>query len=157
MDLKSLVRSIPDFPKEGILFRDITPLIADPDGFQELIGQMADKLKDKNIDVVVGPEARGFIFSAALAQAMKVGLVLARKPGKLPYKTISYEYSLEYGTDELLHKIHIAFSVILTKLLCFEKSEQQAAPIFGQISQKLFEIQEFYPFYTVKSAVLSYS
>ena len=77
MDLKSLVRSIPDFPKEGILFRDITPLIADPDGFQELIGQMADKLKDKNIDVVVGPEARGFIFSAALAQAMKVGLVLA--------------------------------------------------------------------------------
>ena len=101
MDLKSLVRSIPDFPKEGILFRDITPLIADPDGFQELIGQMADKLKDKKIDVVVGPEARGFIFSAALAQAMKVGLVLARKAGKLPYKTISYEYSLEYGTDEL--------------------------------------------------------
>ncbi|MBP5236844.1 MAG: adenine phosphoribosyltransferase [Clostridia bacterium] len=101
MDLKSLVRSIPDFPKEGILFRDITPLIADADGFHELIGQMAAILKEKKVDVVVGPEARGFIFSAALAEALNVGLVLARKPDKLPYKTISYEYALEYGTDTL--------------------------------------------------------
>ena len=101
MDLKSLVRSIPDFPKEGILFRDITPLIANPEAFRELIAQMAAILKEKKVDVIVGPEARGFIFSAALAEAMGVGLVLARKPGKLPYKTISYEYALEYGTDTL--------------------------------------------------------
>ena len=101
MDLKSLVRNIPDFPKEGILFRDITPLIANPEAFRELIGQMAAILKEKKVDVIVGPEARGFIFSAALAEAMGVGLVLARKPGKLPYKTISYEYALEYGTDTL--------------------------------------------------------
>ncbi|MDO4853379.1 MAG: adenine phosphoribosyltransferase [Clostridia bacterium] len=105
MDLKALVRSIPDFPKEGILFRDITPLIADPDGFRELIDQMAARLREKKVDVVVGPEARGFIFSAALARALNVGLVLARKPGKLPYKTISHEYALEYGTDEL--QIHV--------------------------------------------------
>ena len=87
MDLKSLVRSIPDFPKEGILFRDITPLIADPEGFRELIDRMAAILKEKKVDVVVGPEARGFIFSAALARALNVGLVL------------------EYGTDEL--QIHV--------------------------------------------------
>jgi len=105
MDLKALVRSIPDFPKEGILFRDITPLIADPDGFRELIDQMAARLREKKVDVVVGPEARGFIFSAALARALNVGLVLARKPGKLPYKTISHKYALEYGTDEL--QIHV--------------------------------------------------
>lgn len=101
MDLKQLVRSIPDFPKEGILFRDITPLIADPDGFRELIDEMAARLAEKQVDLIVGPEARGFIFSAALARALNVGLVLARKPGKLPYKTISQEYALEYGTDEL--------------------------------------------------------
>ena len=101
MDLKALVRSIPDFPKEGILFRDITPLLANPEAFRELIGQMAAILREKKVDVIVGPEARGFVFSAALAEAMGAGLVLARKPGKLPYKTISYEYALEYGTDTL--------------------------------------------------------
>ena len=101
MDLKQLVRSIPDFPKEGILFRDITPLIGDADGFEELIAQMAAQLRDADIDVVVGPEARGFIFGAALAHALHAGFVPARKPGKLPYDTISYEYALEYGTDRL--------------------------------------------------------
>ena len=87
------------------MFRDITPLIADPEGFRELIDRMAEILKEKKVDVVVGPEARGFIFSAALARALNVGLVLARKPGKLPYQTISHEYALEYGTDEL--QIHV--------------------------------------------------
>ena len=101
MDLKALVRSIPDFPKEGILFRDITPLIGDADGFEELIAQMADALRDADVDLVVGPEARGFIFGAALANALHAGFVPARKPGKLPYDTISYEYALEYGTDRL--------------------------------------------------------
>lgn len=101
MDLKELVRSIPDFPKAGILFRDITPLIGDADGFAALIAEMANALRDANVDVVVGPEARGFIFGAALAQALHAGFVPARKPGKLPYDTISYEYALEYGTDRL--------------------------------------------------------
>lgn len=101
MDLKALVRSIPDFPKEGILFRDITPLIGNADGFEELVEQMAKPLREQDIDLIVGPEARGFIFGAALAHALHAGFVPARKPGKLPYETISHEYALEYGTDEL--------------------------------------------------------
>ena len=101
MDLKELVRSIPDFPKEGILFRDITPLIGDADGFAALVAEMADTLRDANVDLVVGPEARGFIFGSALAHALHAGFVPARKPGKLPYETISHEYALEYGTDRL--------------------------------------------------------
>ena len=101
MDLKELVRNIPDFPKEGILFRDITPLIGDANGFTALIDQMADILRDRNVDVVVGPEARGFIFGSPLAYALHAGFVPARKPGKLPYQTIGYTYGLEYGTDEL--------------------------------------------------------
>ena len=101
MNLKELVRSIPDFPKEGILFRDITPLIGDADGFAALVAEMADTLRDANVDLVVGPEARGFIFGSALAHALHAGFVPARKPGKLPYETISHEYALEYGTDRL--------------------------------------------------------
>ena len=105
MDLKALIRSIPDFPKEGILFRDITPLIGNADGFEELIAEMAKTLEDADVDVVVGPEARGFIFAAALAHALHAGFVPARKPGKLPHDTIFYEYALEYGTDRLeIHK-----------------------------------------------------
>ena len=105
MDLKSLIRDIPDFPKKGILFRDITPLIGNADGFGELIKTMADALREKQVDVIVGPEARGFIFGSALANALHAGFVPARKPGKLPYETIGYTYGLEYGTDEL--QIHV--------------------------------------------------
>ena len=101
MELKDYVRSIPDFPKEGILFRDITPLLGNKDAFQEMVNRMADFLRDKNIDLIIAPEARGFIFSASVAYALNVGMVLARKPGKLPYTTVSYQYGLEYGTDEL--------------------------------------------------------
>lgn len=101
MDLKALVRNIPDFPKEGILFYDITTLIADPDGFAALIDKMADPIRDTGAELIVGPEARGFIFGAALASALHAGFVPARKPGKLPAETIRYEYALEYGTDEL--------------------------------------------------------
>ena len=98
MDLKSLVRDIPDFPKKGILFRDITPLIGNADAFEELVETMAKPLREKDIDLIVGPEARGFIFGVALANALHAGFVPARKPGKLPYKTIGYQYGLEYGT-----------------------------------------------------------
>ena len=105
MDLKELVRNIPDFPKEGILFRDITPLIGDAEGYRALIDEMAETFRDQKIDMVVGPEARGFIFGATLAHVLHAGFVPARKPGKLPYETIGYTYGLEYGTDELqIHK-----------------------------------------------------
>ncbi len=105
MDLKALVRNIPDFPKAGILFRDITPLIGDADGFEELINEMAKPLFEQDVDLVVGPEARGFIFGSALANTLHAGFVPARKPGKLPYETIGCTYGLEYGSDEL--QIHV--------------------------------------------------
>ena len=101
MKLEDTIRTIPDFPKPGILFRDVTTLFKNPEAFHQLISDMAEELKDKHVDVVVGPEARGFIMGSALAYALGAGFVPARKPGKLPCETVSYEYSLEYGTDSL--------------------------------------------------------
>ncbi|OQB25346.1 MAG: Adenine phosphoribosyltransferase [Firmicutes bacterium ADurb.Bin182] len=101
MDLKSKIRSIPDFPKKGILFRDITTLLKDKEAYYALIQAMADSLRDKGVDIVIGPEARGFVIGAALAYALRAGFVLARKPGKLPYETNRFEYGLEYGADVL--------------------------------------------------------
>lgn len=101
MDLKAKIRTIPGFPKEGVMFRDVTTLIKDGEGYQQLIDEMVESLKGEKVDLVIGPEARGFVIGSALAYALGAGFVLARKPGKLPYKTMSYEYSLEYGTDSL--------------------------------------------------------
>lgn len=101
MKLEDTIRTIPDFPKPGILFRDVTTLFKQPQAFNQLISEMAAELKDKKVDIVVGPEARGFIMGSALAYALGAGFVPARKPGKLPCETISYEYALEYGTDKL--------------------------------------------------------
>ena len=97
--LKSAIRDIPDFPKEGIIFKDITPLLANGDTLKTTIDTLKDRYAGKQIDLVVGIEARGFIFSATLAYALGAGTVLVRKPGKLPYKTFKQAYSLEYGTD----------------------------------------------------------
>ncbi len=105
MDFKEKIRVIEDFPKAGISFKDITTLIGDGDTLREAIDQIAKYLKDKKIDVVVGPEARGFIFGVPVAYALGVGFVPVRKPGKLPYETLSMKYDLEYGQDELqIHK-----------------------------------------------------
>lgn len=101
MAVKEKIRTIPDFPKKGIMFRDITTLLQDPDGLKEAIDLLYDRYKDKSIDVVAGIEARGFIFGAALAYKLGVGFVPVRKKGKLPYQTESYEYDLEYGTDTI--------------------------------------------------------
>ena len=101
MDLKEKIRSIPDFPIKGVLFRDITTLLKDKDGYHALIGTIADSLRDRQVDLVIGPEARGFVIGAALAYALGAGFVLARKPGKLPCETMRYEYGLEYGADVL--------------------------------------------------------
>ncbi len=105
MDLKEKIRSIPDFPIKGVLFRDVTTLLKDPEGYHELVETIAASLQDRKVDLVVGPEARGFVIGAALAYALNAGFVLARKPGKLPCETLKYEYGLEYGTDVLeIHK-----------------------------------------------------
>src|SRR5881275_1539273 len=100
-ELKRLIRDIQDFPKKGILFRDITPLLADPCGLALAIELLANPFRGKNIDLVVGAESRGFIFGTAVACCLSAGFVLVRKPGKLPHKKVAMHYELEYGKDSL--------------------------------------------------------
>ncbi len=105
MEYKDSIRIIDGFPKEGISFKDITTLIKDGEGLRKAVDDLTSFLKDKDIDVVVGPEARGFIFGVPVAYALGVGFVPVRKKGKLPAETVKIEYSLEYGTDTLeIHK-----------------------------------------------------
>ncbi len=105
MDLKEKIRVIEDFPKEGISFKDITTLIGDGEAFKYSIDKIVEHLKDKNVDLIVGPEARGFIFGVPVAYALGVGFVPVRKKGKLPAETVSVDYGLEYGNDTLeIHK-----------------------------------------------------
>ncbi len=99
MDLQSKVRMVPDFPKKGILFRDITPLLQDPDSFQEVVSLIIGHFKNKKIDKIVCAESRGFIIGAAIADRLKVGFVPLRKPGKLPYKKLRQEFKTEYSID----------------------------------------------------------
>ena len=102
MDLvRNLIADVPDFPKPGIVFKDITPALQDPAGFAEIIDAFAQRYQDKEVSSFLGIESRGFIFASALAYKMNKGLVLARKPGKLPRKTHSVSYELEYGQDSL--------------------------------------------------------
>jgi adenine phosphoribosyltransferase len=101
MDIKSLIREIPDFPKPGILFKDITTLLRDPAGLRYTIDAIAHQCGDLNVDYIVGMESRGFIFGTPLAYKMGTGFVPVRKPGKLPADVFSAEYTLEYGTDRL--------------------------------------------------------
>jgi adenine phosphoribosyltransferase len=101
LDIKQYIRSVPDFPKKGIIFKDITTLTKNPTAFKATIDQFYKQFKDKEIDAVVAIEARGFIFGAALAYKLRCGFVPVRKPHKLPAKTIRQEYQLEYGTDSL--------------------------------------------------------
>ena len=105
IDLKKYIRNIPDFPKPGILFRDVTTLIQNPKAFKTSVDLLVQKYEGKKIDKVVAVEARGFIFGAAVAHRLNAGFVPVRKKGKLPYKTNSVTYDLEYGTDTLeIHK-----------------------------------------------------
>jgi adenine phosphoribosyltransferase len=101
MDLKTLIRDIPDFPKPGILFRDITTLLRDPKGLQYSIDALAEQVGVLQPEYIVGMESRGFIFGAALAYKLGIGFIPVRKPGKLPADVHSVEYALEYGTDKL--------------------------------------------------------
>ena len=105
MSIKSKIRTIKNYPIEGVMFRDITTLLNDPIGFREVVDEFYNRYKDLKIDKIVAVEARGFIVGAPLAYLLNVGLVLIRKPGKLPSKTIYEEYDLEYGTDKI--EIHL--------------------------------------------------
>jgi adenine phosphoribosyltransferase len=99
--LKKLIRDIPDFPEKGIMFRDITPLLASPSGLALSIELLANPFRGKNIDLVVGAESRGFIFGTAVACCLSAGFAVVRKPGKLPFKKVAMSYSLEYGKGTL--------------------------------------------------------
>jgi len=104
-DLKKLIRDVPDFPKKGIIFKDITPLLQNPTGLRTAVEIISNNYKDRVVDVVVGAEARGFILAPAVAFNLGAGFVPVRKPGRLPYEKISMSYALEYGTDTLeMHK-----------------------------------------------------
>jgi len=101
LDLRDRIRDVPDFPTEGVVFKDIMPLIADRDYFKAAIDELAEWVRPREPDLILGAEARGFIFGAALAYAVGAGFIAARKPGKLPRETIQATYALEYGTDSL--------------------------------------------------------
>ena len=105
MSIKSKIRTIENYPIDGVMFRDITTLLQDPEGLRESIDQLVNRYKDLKIDKIVAIEARGFILGAPLAYLLNIGLVLIRKPGKLPSETINQEYKLEYGSDMV--EIHI--------------------------------------------------
>lgn len=105
MDIKSVIRTIPDYPRPGIMFRDVTTLLADARGFRRAVDELVQPLAGQKIDKVAGIEARGFILGGAIAHQLSIGFVPVRKKGKLPYKTIAERYELEYGVDEV--EIHI--------------------------------------------------
>jgi len=101
MDIKSLIRTIPDYPKPGIMFRDITTLLSDAKGVRQAVLELADPFRDQQVEKVAGVEARGFIFGLAVAIELGVGFIPVRKPGKLPFDVVGEDYELEYGTDRV--------------------------------------------------------
>ena len=131
MSLKEKIRTIPNWPKEGIMFRDITTLLQDPEGFKETIDSFVERYKDFDIDYVCGIEARGFILGAPLALALGKGFIPIRKKGKLPGDTISQEYELEYGTDTI--EIHSDAIKANQKVLIIDDLLATGGTIFGAI------------------------
>ncbi len=105
MNLREHIRDIPDFPKKGIVFYDITPMLKNPDASKECFNALINEVKKFNFDLIVSPEARGFLFGPVIANRLEKGFIPVRKPGKLPYETISISYELEYGSETL--EMHI--------------------------------------------------
>jgi adenine phosphoribosyltransferase len=142
--LKKLIRDIPDFPKPGILFRDITPLLSNPSGLALSVELLANPFRGKNIDLVVGAESRGFIFGTAVACCLSAGFVLVRKPGKLPHKRVSMTYALEYGTDTLeMHSDAIVAGqrvLIVDDLLATGGTMQACSDLVNKLGGKIVGI-----------------
>lgn len=145
MNLESKIRNIQDFPKPGIGFKDITTLLKDGEAFKEAIDKIVENLKDKDIDYVVGPEARGFLLGAPVAYALGVGFVPIRKPGKLPAEVVSFEYDLEYGTDKIeMHKDSIEEGkkvVIIDDLLATGGTVEAATKLIESLGGEIVSIQ----------------
>jgi adenine phosphoribosyltransferase len=143
-ELKKRIREIPDFPKAGILFRDITPLLSDGRAFQQAIDSIGERYLDRQVDIVVGIEARGFIMGSALAYKLGAGNVLVRKQGKLPYKTNRSTYALEYGTDTLeIHQDAIRPGqrvVLADDLLATGGTISAAADLVRQLGGEIVEL-----------------
>jgi len=144
MDLKSAIRTIPHWPKEGIMFRDITTLIQNPTSFKGCCDLLYERYKNIPIDKVLGVESRGFIFGSVLAYQLGVGLVIARKPGKLPAKTVSQEYQLEYGVDRIeIHEDAISPGervLIVDDLIATGGTVQAAAKLVEKLQGKVVEL-----------------
>ena len=145
MNLESKIRNIQDFPKPGIGFKDITTLLKDGEAFKEAVDRIVENLKDKDIDYVVGPEARGFLLGAPVAYALGVGFVPIRKPGKLPAEVVSFEYDLEYGTDKIeMHKDSIEEGkkvAILDDLLATGGTVEAATKLIESLGGEIASIQ----------------
>ncbi|WP_178412938.1 adenine phosphoribosyltransferase [Peptostreptococcaceae bacterium] len=145
MNLESKIRNIQDFPKPGIGFKDITTLLKDGEAFKEAIDKIVENLKDKDIDYVVGPEARGFLLGAPVAYALGVGFVPIRKPGKLPAEVVSFEYDLEYGTDKIeMHKDSIEEGkkvAIIDDLLATGGTVEAATKLIESLGGEIVSIQ----------------
>lgn len=141
--IKSKIRTVPHWPKEGIMFRDITTLLQDPDGFRQTIDILYKRYKDQKIDKVIGIESRGFIFGAPLAYLLNCGFVPIRKPGKLPAECESEEYTLEYGTDKIeIHKDAIKKGervVIVDDLIATAGTASAARNLVKKLGGKLVE------------------
>lgn len=141
--IKSKIRDIPDFPKPGIIFKDITPLLQDPRAFTEVVDTLADRYAPKKIDAVVAIESRGFIFGSPLALRLGTGLVPVRKKGKLPHQTIEASYALEYGTAEIeIHTDGIpsgARVVVVDDLLATGGTAQAACQLVEKIGGQVVE------------------
>ncbi|MBC7232453.1 MAG: adenine phosphoribosyltransferase [Chloroflexi bacterium] len=144
MNLAKLIRDVPDFPVKGVLFKDITTLLKDPDAFQEAIDGLIDRFLDEEIDIVAAIEARGFIFGAPLAYELAAGFVPIRKPGKLPWETISASYTLEYGTNTLeIHKDAIQPGqrvLLVDDVLATGGSAKAAAELIERLGGKIVSI-----------------
>lgn len=144
MNLKDMIRNVPDFPKKGIQFKDITTLIKDKDGFKETVEWMVSLFKDKSIDKVVAVESRGFIFGAPVAIALNTGIVLVRKDGRLPAETISVKYDLEYGEGILEMHINAIQSgervIIIDDLLATGGTTRATIEIMEKVSAEVVGI-----------------
>lgn len=145
MDLKKVIREVKDFPQPGIGFKDITTLMQDGEAFRYTIDQFIKELKEKNVDVIVGPEARGFLMGTPVAYGLGIGFVPVRKPGKLPHETERYEYGLEYGTDVLeIHKDAIKPGqrvAIVDDLLATGGTMEAAAKLIEKLGGEVVSMQ----------------
>ncbi|MDR0880563.1 MAG: adenine phosphoribosyltransferase [Clostridioides sp.] len=145
MDLRNNIRSIMDFPKEGIDFKDITTLLKDPAALNYTVKKLAENLKDKNIDMIVGPEARGFILGTPVAYELGLGFIPIRKPGKLPAEIESFSYGLEYGTDVLeIHRDAVQKGMrvaIVDDLLATGGTLEAAAKLIEKLGGEIVSIQ----------------